>query len=51
MHGHWYIPLGQQEHAVFVSALHFIQIIWFTYRTSLFTFTGCTSGFNLQNAA
>jgi len=31
MHGHWFISLEQQEHAFLGSALHFIQIIWFTY--------------------
>jgi len=31
MHGHWFVSLGQQEHALIDSALHFIQITWFTY--------------------
>jgi len=25
MHGHWFVSLGQQEHAFLGSALHFIQ--------------------------
>jgi len=28
MHGHWYIYLGQQEHAFLGNALHFIQVTW-----------------------
>jgi len=31
MHGHWYISLPEQDHAFLGSALHFIQITWFTY--------------------
>jgi len=31
MHGHWFVSLGQQEHAFIGSALHFIPITWFTY--------------------
>ena len=31
MHGHWFISLWEQDHAVLGSALHFIQITWFTY--------------------
>jgi len=31
MHGHRFICLGQQEHAFQGSALHFIQITWFTH--------------------
>jgi len=31
MHGHWFIYMGQQEHAFSGSALHFIQITWFTF--------------------
>jgi len=30
-HGYWGIYLGQQVHAFLGSALHFIQITWFTY--------------------
>jgi len=44
MHGHWFISLGQREHAFLGSALHFIQI-------TLPTFAGCPSGFSLQDAA
>jgi len=29
--GHWFISLREQDHAVLGSALHFIQITWFTY--------------------
>jgi len=28
MHGHWFISLGQQEHAFLGSALRFIQVTW-----------------------
>jgi len=31
MHGHWFISLREQDHAVLGRALHFIQITWFTY--------------------
>jgi len=32
MHGQWFIALGKQERNAFLgSALHFIQITWFTY--------------------
>ena len=31
MRGHWFISLWEQDHAVLGSALHFIQITWFTY--------------------
>jgi len=31
MHGHWFISLREQGHAFLGSALHFIQITWFTY--------------------
>jgi len=31
MHGHWFISLREQDHAVLGSALHFIQITWFSY--------------------
>jgi len=31
MHGHWFIFLREQDHAFLGSALHFIQITWFTY--------------------
>jgi len=31
MHGTWFISWGQQEHVFLGSALHFIQISWFTY--------------------
>jgi len=45
MHGHWFICLGEQEHSFLGSALHFIQITWFT-RPRLcqhwFQFTGCS---------
>jgi len=30
MQGHWFISLGQQEHAFLGSALHFVQTTWFT---------------------
>jgi len=30
MHVHWFIYLGQQEYAFLESALHFIQMTWFT---------------------
>jgi len=49
MHGHRFICLGQQKYAFLGSALHFIQITWFTY-TSLPTFAGCPSGSKLQDA-
>jgi len=28
MHGHWFVSLGQQEHAFLGSALHSIEITW-----------------------
>jgi len=31
MHGHWFTSLREQYHAFLGSALHFIQITWFTY--------------------
>jgi len=31
MHGHWFVSLGQQEHAFSGSVLHFIQVTWFAY--------------------
>jgi len=31
IHGHWFISLREQDHAFLGSALHFIQITWFTY--------------------
>jgi len=31
MHGHWFVYLGQQQHAFLGSALHFIQETWFTF--------------------
>ena len=31
IHGHWFISLREQDHAFAGSALHFIQIPWFTY--------------------
>jgi len=31
MHEHWFMFLGQQEHAFLGSALQLIQIAWFTY--------------------
>jgi len=31
MHGHWFISLREQDHEFLGSALHFIQITWFTY--------------------
>jgi len=31
MHGHWFISLWEQDHEFLGSALHFIQIPWFTY--------------------
>jgi len=31
MHGHWFISLREQDHAVLGSALHFIHITWFSY--------------------
>jgi len=31
MHGHWFISLREQYHAYLGSALHFVQITWFTY--------------------
>ena len=40
--------LREQDHAFLGSALHFFQITWFT---SLPTFEGWPSGFNLQDAA
>ena len=30
MHEHWFVSFRQQEHAFLGSALHFIQITWFT---------------------
>jgi len=31
MDGYWFISLREQEHEFLGSALHFIQIPWFTY--------------------
>jgi len=31
MHGHWFISVGQREHAFLSSTLHFIQTTWFLY--------------------
>jgi len=44
MHGHWFIYLGQQEHAFLGSAVHFIPIICFTYVFANIEvqFAGCT---------
>jgi len=49
MHGHWFISLGQQEHAFLGNVLH-------TYKylgsfTSLPTFAWCPSGFSLRDSA
>jgi len=30
VHGHWFISLREQGHALLGSALHFMQITWFT---------------------
>jgi len=46
MHGHWFISLGQQEHGFLDSALHFIQITWFTYVFA--NIRRCPSGFNCR---
>jgi len=31
MHGHWFISLPEQDYEFLGSALHFIQIPWFTH--------------------
>jgi len=50
MHGHWFISLREQDHAVLGSALHFIHITWFSYvfgnirrLTKWVQFAGCSS--------
>jgi len=49
MHGHWFIYLGQQKRAFLGSALHFIQIIWFTYVFA--NIRRVPGGFNFRDAA
>jgi len=49
MHGHWFIFLGQQEHAFLGSALHSIQITWCTY--VLANIHRVPKWFSLQDAA
>jgi len=49
MHGHWFISLGQPEHAFLGSALYFVQITWYScvfaniYRVPKWVhFAGCS---------
>jgi len=55
MHGHWFISLREQDHAFWDSALHFIQMPWFTYVfgnirrvTKWVYFAGCSLDLMIQ---
>jgi len=55
MHGHWFISFREQDHAFLGSALHFIQITWFTYDfanirrvTKCVQFAGCSLDLGIE---